>query len=64
MSFAVQPDWKKAGQSVGPSMWYEQAHVRLAMFATVRVPAPFLEGGGGQKVFSFLFRNKKNHHLK
>ena len=33
--------------------WYKQANVRVSMFATVRIPAPFFRGGG-QNVFYFL----------
>ena len=35
-------------------------YVRVAMFATVRIPAPFFGGGGGPKSILFsLFLNKK-----
>ena len=42
--------------------WYRQTHVRVAIIAAVRIPAPFLGGGGrgGRKSSFFsLFRNTK-----
>ena len=34
--------------------WYKQTYVRVAVFASVRIPVPFFWGGGVQKVFIFI----------
>ena len=39
--------------------WYRQTHVRVAIIAAVRIPAPFLGGGGRKSSFFSLFRNTK-----
>ena len=36
--------------------WYKQAHMRVAMFATIRISAPFW---GSKSIFFSLFWNKK-----
>ena len=45
--------------SKNPGCWYKQAHVRVAMFATVRFPASFIGRGGAKSILFSLFLNKK-----
>ena len=38
---------------------YKHTYVRVAMFATVRIPAPFFWGGGPKSISLSLFLNEK-----
>ena len=42
-----------------PGCWYKQTYVRVAMSATVRIPAPFFWGGGAKSILFTFFLNKK-----